>query len=258
MQPFKQLLATIGVGAAKIDTQLETLEVQVGHSLQGQFVVTGGTVDQQIDDIYISIKAKYKKQGLDSAYYTNGTVGHFKVCDSFTIHAGETKHIPFVIQLPLHTPVTDGYSVLWLKTALDIHHAVHQEDEDYLIVTPLPLMQTILNTLSEVGFEKIEVGCEDGTLEGMLPVDSGFYQVFRFKPISEKFVDIIDHLNIVFNVQSEDKVDVIVEIHKKSDGLLNTVKEELGLDSKKVTLYVTSSQTQSLSQDLINHLTTTI
>lgn len=256
MQPFKQLLASVGVGSAKIDTQLETLEVQLGDVLKGQLVITGGTVDQDIDDVYISIKAKYKKQGLDSAYYTNGTVSQFKVCERFTIHTSETKRIPFTIQIPLYTPVTDGYSVLWLKTELNIHHAVHQEDEDYLIVSPLPLMQTILNTVTEIGFEKMEVGCEDGTLEGMLPVDSGFYQVFRFKPIAENFSATMDHLNIVFNTLSENEIDVMMALHKKSDSLMDTIKEELGLDTITTAFRAESSKIQSLQQDLTNHLTT--
>lgn len=256
MQPFKKLKASIGIGTAKIDTQLETLEVQLGDSLKGQLQVTGGEVSQEIDDIYIAVKTQYKKPSLESAYYTDGTVCQFKLSDSFTIDAGETKNIPFSISLPLYTPITKGISVLWLKTELAIHHSVHQEDEDYLVVTPLPLMQSVLDSLAAIGFEIQEVGCENGSLAGIWPWDTEFYQVFRFIPTKEIFGGKIDHINVVFNPLSEDEIKVVLEVNQKSDNLLSTIKDELGLDVSKIHLAVQKAKVPSLEQILTDSLLT--
>lgn len=254
MQPFKQLLASIGVGAAKIDTQLETLEVRLGDTLKGQLVITGGAVTQEIDNIYIHVKTKYKKQGLDTAYYANGTVCHFQVTEAFSINAEETKIIPFEISLPLYTPITDGLSVLWLKTELEIHHALDQDDEDYLTVTPLPIMQSLLNNIEAIGFEKQEVGNEDGSLEGMLPFDTGFYQVFRFTPTQAPFVDKIEHVNVVLNPLTVDEIEVLFDVYHKPHNLLETVKEEFGFDLQKLKLNITQEQAPTLKELLMEQL----
>lgn len=254
MQPFKKLLASIGVGAATIDTQLETLEVRSGDVLKGQLVVSGGAVAQKIDDIYITVKAKYRKQGLDSAYFSNGTVCHCRVSESFTIGAGETKIVPFAVSIPLYTPITDGLSLLWLQTDLEIHLSKDAEDEDYLIVKPLPIMQSVLQTIEEIGFETLEVVCEDGTLEGMLPFDTGFYQVFRFVPTKEQFKNKIDELDVVFNLITQTETEVTIEINQHTTKLLDTLKEELGLETQKIKLTIAEPQIHTLKQLLTDQL----
>ena len=254
MQPFKKFLASIGVGTAKIDTQLETMEVQLGGQLKGNLVVTGGEVDQEIDDIYLAIKTKYKKPNLETVYYTDGTVCEFKLTEGFTIGAGETKSIPFAVTLPLYTPITEGLSVLWVKTELAIHHSASQEDEDFLIVKPLSLMQDILDSLASIGFENQEVGCENGSLVGTLPWDTGFYQVFRFLPTTEPLKDKVEHLNVVFNPLSEDEIEVVLGIYHKPDTFLDSIKDELGLDIAKIHLNIKKEQVDSLDTILLDSI----
>ena len=253
MQPFKKILASLGVGTAKIDTQLHTAEIRLGEPLHGQLIVTGGSVAQHINDIYIIVKTKYRKLGLDTAYFTNGTVCHFKVVEAFTIESGETKHIPFSLTLPLYTPVTDHLSVLWLQTHLDIQAAIDQEDEDYLIVTPFPFMQSVLSSIESIGFQKQEVVCEDSSLEGMLPFDTGFYQVFRFIPTTDTFKN-IHHINIVLNPLSLEELEITFEIHRTPHNAFETMKEQLGLDVLTTNITVTQQQVHSLKQLLTEHI----
>lgn len=257
MQPFKTILASLGVGTAKIDTQLNTTEIRLGDPLHGQLIVTGGSVAQHINDIYITVKTKYRKLGLDAPYFTNGTVCHFKLTEAFTIEAGETKHIPFSFTLPLYTPVTDQLSVLWIQTHLDIKAAIDQDDEDYLVVTPFPFMQSILSSIESIGFQKQEVVCEDGSLEGMLPFDTGFYQLFHFTPETEPFTS-IHHINVVFNPLSLEEIDIMFEIHRTPHNVLETMKEELGLNTIKTTLTVKQQQIHQLQQLLTNHISTAL
>lgn len=46
---FKQLLASVGIGASKIDTQLQSNQCAPGGRLQGQIQIQGGAVAQQIN-----------------------------------------------------------------------------------------------------------------------------------------------------------------------------------------------------------------
>ncbi|MEF1229208.1 sporulation protein, partial [Vibrio fortis] len=46
---FKKLKASLGIGAAKVDTVLDNIEVFQGGELSGNVHILGGDVEQQID-----------------------------------------------------------------------------------------------------------------------------------------------------------------------------------------------------------------
>ncbi len=66
MSIFKKLLASVGIGAAKVDTRLYDELVIPGEMLNGEVYITGGDVSQEIDDIYLSVATQYKREVDDS------------------------------------------------------------------------------------------------------------------------------------------------------------------------------------------------
>lgn len=58
MSFFKKALASIGVGNAKIDARLEKEDWKQGEEVRGEVVLVGGSVEQQIEEIYMEYAAR--------------------------------------------------------------------------------------------------------------------------------------------------------------------------------------------------------
>ena len=55
---FDNVLASVRIGAAEVDTLLETDTVQPGDTLPVQVVVEGGKVDQDIEAIELELETR--------------------------------------------------------------------------------------------------------------------------------------------------------------------------------------------------------
>jgi len=55
MSFFNKVLASVGIGAATVDTILEKEEVMFGEEIKGIVNIRGGNTEQRIDDIYLTI-----------------------------------------------------------------------------------------------------------------------------------------------------------------------------------------------------------
>ncbi|MED4604324.1 sporulation protein, partial [Paenibacillus validus] len=53
MSFFKKMLASVGIGSAKVDTELDSSQVSVGGAISGVVRVQGGSTEQQVDRIYL-------------------------------------------------------------------------------------------------------------------------------------------------------------------------------------------------------------
>ena len=63
---FKKLKASLGIGAAKVDTVLDNIEVFQGGELSGNVHIVGGDVEQQIDLINLVLNTEVKVETEDS------------------------------------------------------------------------------------------------------------------------------------------------------------------------------------------------
>ena len=57
---FKKLLASVGIGQAKVDTILFDEVVEPGGILTGEIQIQGGQVDQEIDKIDLCLRTRAK------------------------------------------------------------------------------------------------------------------------------------------------------------------------------------------------------
>lgn len=68
MSFFNKVLASVGVGGAKVDTKLEKSEFTAGEIMQGVVEVVGGNLEQQIDAIYLTVNTTYIRESNDLKY----------------------------------------------------------------------------------------------------------------------------------------------------------------------------------------------
>ncbi|MGB3102518.1 MAG: sporulation protein, partial [Psychrobacillus psychrotolerans] len=119
MSFFNKVLASVGVGGAKVDTKLEKSEFTAGEIMQGVVEVVGGNLEQQIDAIYLTVNTTYIRESNDRKYTDVAAFQKYKVTEPFTIGANEKKAIPFSLTLPEDAPVTYGSTRVWISTGLD-------------------------------------------------------------------------------------------------------------------------------------------
>ncbi|MFC4408885.1 sporulation protein [Chungangia koreensis] len=248
MSFFNKMLASVGIGSAKVDTKLEKDTVMPGGEVRGVVVVQGGSTEQQISDIYMSVNTSYLKEIDDKKISVPGRVDQFRLSESFNIHANERKEIPFSFILPLDTPITIGRSRVWIKTDLDITSAVDPSDKDFVRVVPNPLLESVLTAASSLGFRMREADCEQAPryMRKRLP----FVQEFEFVPTSGSFRGRLDELEIVFLPISENQAELLLQVDCKVRGLGSLFSEAMGMDESKLRLTVSSSDIPNMAQKL--------
>ena len=181
------LKASLGIGAAKVDTVLESLSVEQGGTLKGDVVIKGGEVEQKIDAIRIELCTEIKVDIDDSISYQKHVLTRLDAVQTFTISADEIKQVPFELVLDNETPITElnaqmNQSKVWLETTLDIDFAIDPKDRDYLAVHPSSVVSQTIAAIEDAGFVMNKADVEKGFLRGQgFSSQSGCYQEIEFK-----------------------------------------------------------------------------
>lgn len=248
MSLFNKMLASVGIGSAKVDTKLENDTVMPGGAVRGVVEIQGGSTEQQVSALYLSLHTTYMKERDDKKYETSGQIESFRLTESITLRPNERRDIPFSFILPLDTPLTAGRTKVWISTGLDIKNAVDPTDKDYIRVVPNELMNAVLQAVSGLGFRTREVECEaaKGHLRRRLP----FVQEFEFVPSSGPFRGKLDELELVFFPISAQQVELMLQVDRKARGLGGFLSEALSMDESNVRLSVTSQDIPQLQQKL--------
>lgn len=184
---FKKLRASLGIGAAKVDTILQNPSLYQGETLKGAVQVKGGDVEQNIDAITLKLCTEVKIESDSGVSYQSFVLGHIQANVPFVIQPGEEKAVPFELKLHDETPITavnakHNQSHVWVETTLDIDFAIDPTDRDYIDVRPLPVVQRVLNVLEREGFNMVKADVEKGQLRGSgFSSRSGCYQELEFQ-----------------------------------------------------------------------------
>jgi sporulation-control protein len=248
MSLFNKMLASVGIGAAKVDTKLYESRLTAGDPLKGVVEIVGGNVEQTIDDIYLSLCATYVKEVDDRKVTKQAIVEKWKLSDPFTIGIGERKEIPFSVQLPADTPLTVGRTRVWLHTGLDIKNAIDPTDSDYVHIQPFPLMNAVFTAMDRLGFRLREAECKEVSyhLRKRLP----FIQEFEFVPISGEFRGKLDEVEIMFFPNSHEEIEMLIQIDRRARGLVSLFAEALDLDETFVRMKVYKNDMPVMEQQL--------
>ncbi|MEF1309233.1 sporulation protein [Vibrio mytili] len=184
---FKKLKASLGIGAAKVDTILQEMSVYQGATLQGYVQITGGDVEQKIDAITIKLNTEMKVEVDDSVSYQTFTIDQLKAVEPFVIQPNEEKQVPFQLKLHDETPITlvnalKNQCHVWLETTLDIDFAMDPRDRDYIEVKPLPVASRVIQAIEQAGYTMVKADVEKGFLRGgAFTSRSGVYQELEFR-----------------------------------------------------------------------------
>lgn len=231
MSLFRKSLASLGIGAAKVDTVLQRDVLIPGGSLPVVIHVQGGKTAQAVDNIHLFLCCRYEEEVVsgqeESEHHTEKvsqtcTLATWSLPEAFTIEAGEKRQFEAELALPFNTPITIGDAKVWLETHLDIPLAFDPQDKDMLTVRPDPLMDGVFTALEHAGLRILQVECEaaDGFA---LP----FVQEFEFVPVSGPFHGRWRELEVVA-YRDSDGLKLWFEIDRRLNGLSGMLSGLLG------------------------------
>lgn len=231
---LNRFLASIGIGSAVIDTVLEQSQYMPGEEVRGVVRIRGGNVDQEIEQISLSVMTEYIRESNDNKFRERCEIARHRIHHPFTLRAKESLEVPFRFQLPYETPVTFGSTPVWIKTALGIRGAVDPGDNDRIQVRPTPQMDTVHRALDQLGFRLRKADCEHVRGYGSrVP----FVQEFEYVPTAH-FRGQLDELEVVFK-QREGELELILQIDRRARGLASLFAEALDLDESFVRVRLT-------------------
>jgi len=247
MSFFHKALASFGIGSATVDTRLAKDTYRAGEVVQGEIIVRGGQVEQQVDTIYLSVNTTYIRESNDHKHTEVATLQKIKVTEPFTLSAGEEKVFPISLTLPFETPISAGKTQVWIQTGLDIKNAVDPSDKDYIRVEPTSLAAQILDAIGRLGFRLREAECEQAParFRGYYP----FVQEFEFVPTGS-FRGHLDELEIVFLSQSNHSAEILMQIDRKVKGIGSFFAEALEMDESYVRTTITMHDLPTLQAKL--------
>ncbi len=249
---FKKILASVGIGAAKVDTRVFNPSVVPGDVLEGEVYIAGGDVAQDIDDIYLKLATEYKREVDDSTVYEECVLVNYRLLERLTIQPKEEMVVPFSLELPYEMPLTLGRTPVYIRTGLDIKTAINPRDRDALEVRPHPLMQRVLEAMERLGFHLHKVDCEyTHHFGGHYP----FVQEFEFKPTGN-YRNYLDELEVIFRL-NPDELEVLLEIDKKARGFAGWLDEAFDLDERYARFYLAQSDlyemdVEAMIEDIIH------
>lgn len=215
---FGRILASVGIGGAKVDTKISNPNLSPGGLLRGTVNLQGGSVDQAIERIDIALETYAKQEVGDGETQQNVVIGAETVAPALQIKAGQTMEIPFEVRIPLDTPLNRIYGqempvTIFLRTHVHLANAVDSGDKDPVWVSPLPAQQFVLDAMRRLGFRLHKVDVEYGQIQGArLP----FFQEIEFLPGSDYFGR-LGEVEVTFVNRPYD-MDVIFEVDRRARG----------------------------------------
>ncbi|WP_459503036.1 sporulation protein [Bacillus sp. C1] len=234
---FQKFLASVGIGSAKVDTVLEKEEYLIGEDIVGAVHITGGSVDQQIESIYLTLTASYIREVDDKKVSATFDLERVRLTDPIMISPNEKVEIPFSFPMPIEAPITFGMKNVWIHTGLDIKRSVDPSDRDYIQVLPNTLLSSVLDGVKQLGFKLRQAECEE--LPNSLRTKLPFAQEFEFIPVSGKYYGKLDELELLILPTAYDRLDIVMEVDRKVHGLAGLFSEALDLDERVVRFTVT-------------------
>lgn len=244
------MFASVGIGSATVNTKLEKEMYMPGEAAKGIIEVKGGSIDQNIDEIYLSLNTTYLKESDDRKHTVTACMDRFRLTESFTVKANEKKEIAFSFHLPYDTPLTIGRTKIWVTTGLNIKNALDPSDKDYIYLIPTPLMSAVFKSMEDLGFRLREADCEEVTLRHRRRFP--FVQEFEFVPITGDFRGRLDEIELVFYPVNQGLMEIMLQVDRRARGLGGLLAEAFEMDESTLKLTVSDADIPYLTQKMRN------
>lgn len=215
---FGRILASVGIGGTKVDTRILEPYLSPGGYLRGTINLLGGSVDQTIERIDLSLETYAKRDLGESESQEEVLIAKESVVGSLEVRAGQSLEIPFEVPVPLDIPLNNIFNqdlpiAISLRTHVHLAKAVDSGDRDPLRVIPHPAQELVLDAMSRLGFYMHKVDIEMGQIQGArLP----YFQEIEFLPGANYFGR-LDEVELTFVMRPYD-MDVILEVDRKAHG----------------------------------------
>jgi sporulation-control protein len=246
---FKKLLASVGIGAAQVDTRLFKDSLVPGETVQGEVHIAGGDIAQEIDEIYMYVITHYERESNDSKVKEECVLLKHRLSERFLLQPKERKVIPFAFQLPYETPLTMGRQPVYLRTGLDIKNAIDPGDSDFIEVLPHPLMAKVLEAVKQLGFQLYKVDCEYNRYLGRT---YPFVQEFEFRPTG-RYRNRLEELELIFFLK-QDGLEILLELDKRARGFLGALEEAFNLDERYIRFRLTQADRSRSVGEIASYL----
>ncbi len=218
---FKKLLASVGIGKAKVDTILLDESLKAGQEFRVEIIIKGGDVEQELNAIELAVMASAKAEasvGEDEVEYNKSVVlQQWHQPLNVTIQPGETIHKEATLSLHPEIPATNlfGRAVgkVWLQTGLDIKNGLDGSDKDPLNILPSDTQLAVLEAVQNSGHRLFKADIESGRVQARdfashLPC----YQEYEFKPESRSFFS-AKEIEVTF-VDNGSSTGVLIEVDR--------------------------------------------
>ncbi|PSL41781.1 sporulation-control protein [Planomicrobium soli] len=229
MSFFDKVKASAGIGHAKVDTRLNETKVRQGGLLTGEVLIVGGSVEQKINSIFLSVETSVLVENDDRKYRQNLQIQRVKVSDAVIIAAKEEKALPFSFTLSHEAPITSGRKEVWLDTAGDVSFAIDPKDKDFIEVSGTEVAEKVLEAINQLGFT-----LKSSTNLKSRQTKSGLVQEFEFFPGAD-FRRHFTELEIIF-ISDIAGTTVYVEMDHKAKGLGGLLAQALDMDESRISL----------------------
>lgn len=224
---FKKILASVGIGAAKVDTILQTEHLLPGQTFNAEIFIKGGDVDQELSGLELALMTKAKVETQDGSHFRNQVIQQWKISDKTTIHPDQEIRIPFSAQLHPETPITElpvgmNQSVVWIATGLSIDLAIDASDKDPLYIYPNEAVKHCMQVMEMSGYRMVKADVEKGFLSAPgFSSQSGIYQELEYRPNNHSLFG-VKEVELSF-IPEADRTHVLIELDRafRGDGYVS-------------------------------------
>jgi len=234
---FKKFLAGLGIDGAKVNFEIDNNVVELGGVVSGKVYVSGGAVDQVIEEISIALEVSSRYKAGDEMRRVHQEIASGIVASQLMLKANSPEiSIPVQFELPYNIPISTDYTKYQFRTNLDIPNAIDAKDIDEIIIRPNHYVQCLLDAIGLLGFRS---KAESGSFNGR-------FQQFEYVPT--KFLKgKLDELEVYFEAQ-EDRINIMLQIDKKVRGFFASTIDDLDLDERHVSFSLSKDQLISSAQ----------
>jgi sporulation-control protein len=123
---LRKYLSLLGIGSAQIDLILQKVTYRPGDSVQGYFLIKGGTIQQQIKQIDCQLVLIDKVKRIEEIIDTT------TILLTTHIDPEESSKVEFTFQLPRSVPVSSEKISYRFKTKLTFTKGAESFDQDII------------------------------------------------------------------------------------------------------------------------------
>lgn len=226
MKLFKSLLASLGVGAAKIDLILNSDYLTMNEQAEGKIVLTAGDTTQKIEGLFVDFKLNSRFSRGDQTVFVDEQVARIPISqDEFMIEPGQVLEYPFSFHCPDLLPVSSVNTRYYFQTNLEIKAGIDARDRDFVVLMPTGLIANFMAGFEQLGFIH--------HAEGYTGKRRDDQQIIQFQPTTWLRGE---YDEIVFSYRpgkSQNEIAGFFELDKRTSGALGMLADHMDLDEKK-------------------------